>query len=207
MRILSCLIALLLVASDGRAETSQPPPLVVHVIDCARVSGSAMSVAEQAVTQAFRTVGIRAVWREDSGVEAPSVGHHVTVVILSKAMSRRKATTDATPGNALGTAAPAARRAWIFIDRIHDLASRHQTSLGTLLGIVIAHEVAHVAADITHSRDSIMEPQLRITGNPLRGFNASEGQQLRHALSRVIADSPWPAIDATSGTARRERRR
>ena len=186
MRILPCLIGLLLVASAGQAQTPQPP-LVVHVIDCADVPASVMRVAEHTVTQAFRSVGIRALWREDAGPDREASGPHVTVVILSKDMSRRKTARDATPGNALGTAAPEARRAWIFIDRIHDVADLHQASPGAVLGIVTAHEVAH-AAGLSHSHDGIMEPQLRFSGNPVRGFNAGEGQQLKLALSRVAGD-------------------
>jgi len=187
MRILLSLIAFLFAASAAQAQPA--PPLVVQVIDCARVPPSVMRVAEHALTQAFRSVGIRALWREGSERELPLPGRHVTVVILSKDMAQRKTTQDATPVNALGTAAPEARRAWVFADRIQDVAFRQQTSPGTLLGIVIAHEVAHVAAGITHSQDGIMEPQLRIAGNPVRGFNAGEGQQLKLALARVSVDA------------------
>ena len=187
MRIVLCLIALLCTAAAAQAQNA--PTLVVQVIDCAQVPVSTMRVAEHAVTQAFRSAGVRALWREGSERAMPLPGRHVTVVILSKDMSQRKTMRDATPVNALGTAAPEARRAWVFLDRIQDVAALQQASPGTLLGIVIAHEVAHAAAGITHSQGGIMEPQLRLVGGPVRGFNAGEGQQLKHALAGVSVDA------------------
>ena len=63
-RIVLCLIASFCTAASVRAQAA--PPLVVQVIDCAQVPVSVMRVAEHAVTQAFLSVGVRALWREGS---------------------------------------------------------------------------------------------------------------------------------------------
>ena len=50
MRISPSLIALLLGAPAVQAQIPPPPPLIVHVVDCAQVPLSIMRVAEHTVT-------------------------------------------------------------------------------------------------------------------------------------------------------------
>jgi len=190
MRVSSvCLVAVLLVVSWSAAVRANHSSIVVHVIDCAGASPTAMTVAEHTMVRAFGAAGVRALWREERTLQAGhSALNHVAVIILSREMVRQKSTIDVVPVNALGSAAPPpTRRAWIFLDRIEEVAGRQRTSIGSILGVVIAHEVAHAAAGITHSANGIMGPDLRTGHHHLAVFSAEQGEQIRVAL-RLAAD-------------------
>ncbi len=185
MRVSSLfLVAALVVVSPLAALRGNQPSIVVHVIDCAGVSPTAMSVAEHAMVRAFGAAGIRALWREERTLQAAhSALNDVAIIILSRDMVRQKSAIDAVPENALASAAPPpTRRAWIFLDRIEEVAGRQRTSIGSILGVVIAHEVAHAVAGITHSGDGIMGRDLRMGHHHVGGFSAEQGDQIRVAL-------------------------
>ena len=190
MRVSSLyLVAVLLVVSLPGALRGNQSSIVVHVIDCAGVSPTAMSVAEHTMVRAFAASGVRVLWREERTLQAGhSALNHVAVIILSREMVRQKSAIDDVPVNALGSAAPPpTRRAWIFLDRIEELAGRQRTSVGSILGVVIAHEVAHAAAGIAHSTNGIMGRELRTGNHHVGGFSEEQGEQIRVAL-RLAAD-------------------
>lgn len=199
MEFLSSLVAVWSVVS-ALAAPDASPPLRVRVIDCAAVSSSVMGIAEQTVTQAFRSAGVRAVWREESAKDFGPGEPEVTVILLTNEMTKRKTASEMIPATAMGTAAPAAKRAWIFIDRVQDFAATQHASVGRLLGIVIAHEVAHVAAGLAHSSEGIMDRNLRLNSVLVHQFNADEGASLRAALR--ISAAPT-AVAQMSARARR----
>jgi hypothetical protein len=162
--------------------------LLVYVIDCAHVAPGNLITAEHAMTQAFGTANVRARWR-DAATSPPPSGepNQVTVVILSPEMTEQKAARDHVAPTALATAAAPARRAWVFIGRVEDAAQAQHVSIGAALGTVIAHEVAHIAADMPHAPRGIMGRELRLNSNAFEGFSADEGQRL-HTAMRASAD-------------------
>jgi hypothetical protein len=164
--------------------------LLVYVIDCADVAPGTLSGAEHAMTQAFGAANVRARWRDARTSPMPNVDpNQITVVILSSEMSEQKAKRDGISPYALATAAPAARRAWVFLNRVEEVARGQQVSVGTALGIVIAHEVAHVAAELPHTSRGIMSKELRIMADAFEGFSLEQGRQLQAAM-RGAVDRP-----------------
>lgn len=87
----------------------------------------------------------------------------------------------------LGLAVPSANRVYIHYDRARALARQYGTPPGWFLGIVIAHEVAHVLLpDAGHADDGLMAATLNPEATP--AFTAQQAQSLRAALrSRVMS--------------------
>ena len=185
MRFLSFLVAAWCVLSPhARALGDDRPRLVIHVVDCANVPSWTMSIAERSVTGALGMAGVNVQWRQSSSPPTVTGPGHVTVIILSREMAQRKSMTDAVPANALASAAPAADRAWVFFGRVIDAAGWQGSTAGSVLGLVIAHEVAHLVADMSHASEGIMSPSLPRIEKPTRGFSGAQHARMRASLSR-----------------------
>lgn len=188
--LISCVAVLLITGLTSSPALAEELSLLVYVIDCADVAPSTLGAAEHAMTQAFGAAKVRTKWRDARTSPMPNVDpNQITVVILSREMSEQKAERDGISPHALATAAPAARRAWVFFDRVEDVAHSQQVSMGTALGIVIAHEVAHVAAELPHTPGGIMSKELRIMSDGFEAFSSAQGRQLQAAM-RAAVDRP-----------------
>lgn len=195
--LISSAVALSIIAlSHARIEADDSPSLLVYVIDCAGVEPTALVNAEHVMTRAFGAAGVRARWRDTSSSPVPAAGpNQITVVILSKEMTDLKARRDNIAPTALATAAPSARRAWVFLDRVAEAAVGQRVTLGAALGTVIAHEAAHVAAGMPHASGGIMGRDLRLSAGVFEGFNGNQGRELQAAM-RASVDRVTPGASA-----------
>jgi hypothetical protein len=185
--LISCVAVLFITGMISSPALADELSLMVYVIDCADVASGTLGTAEHAMTQAFGAAKIRTKWRDARTSPMPNVDpNQVTVVILSKEMSEQKAERDGISPYALATAAPAARRAWVFLNRVEEVARNQQVSVGTALGIVIAHEVAHVAAELPHTPRGIMSKELRVMADTFAGFSSEQGRQLTAAMRDAV---------------------
>jgi hypothetical protein len=158
------------------------PTLVIRVLDLAHTRSEVLIEAQHHVTRVYGVAGITVLWREGEAA-APEGAVQVTVLILSDAMTQDKTSKEQISSGVLGTAAPPpAHRAWVFLRRIEDAASRQEQSPGLILGHVIAHEVAHMVANVEHSVVGVMAATLQLRPDILQAFTAEESQQLRTAL-------------------------
>ena len=81
----------------------------------------------------------------------------------------------------LGLAVPSASRVYIHYDRVLALARHDRTPSGWFLGVVIAHEVAHVLLpDGGHADGGLMGATLSPQATP--AFTAQQAQSLRARL-------------------------
>jgi hypothetical protein len=183
----AALVVCLWAPVDEPVRAAEPIVLVINVIDYAHVSSGVLSEAQHHVVRVYGIEGIKVVWRDDRPSPA-AASSQLSVLILSDAMAAHKAATERVASDVLGTAALApARRAWIFLSRIEDVAARRGLSAGLLLGHVIAHEVAHAVANVEHSDAGLMSARLFLTADAIQGFTNRQGQQLRLALQSIPA--------------------
>jgi hypothetical protein len=174
----------------------EPPTLVVNVIDFAQAGSERLTEAEHHVTRIYGVAGITVLWREDLPLTAISDPGQVNVFILSDAMVAHKTVKEHIPPSVLGTAAPApVKRAWIFLNRIEDVADRFQVSLGLVLGHVIAHEVAHMVADVGHSQEGLMAAFVRMPSDALQGFTNAQSRKIRDAVQASAGGAVLQARD------------
>src|SRR5262245_51257605 len=81
----------------------------------------------------------------------------------------------------LGLAVPSVSRVYVDYDRVLALARHYRTPPGWFLGIVIAHEVAHVLLpDAGHADHGLMGATLSPQAPP--AFTAHQAQSLRARL-------------------------
>lgn len=195
VRVSMVVVSLLaLVAMPVRA--AEPVVLVINVIDYAQAAAGALSEAQHHVARVYGLAGVKVQWREDAPSSRAAHAGGLSVVILSDSMAAQKAAMEKIAPEVLGTAAPApARRAWIFLSRIEDVAARRGLSTGLVLGHVIAHEVAHTLANVEHSGAGLMASRLRLTSDSLQAFTETESQQLRAALQRTSDPATLVARD------------
>ena len=172
-------------ANDAIAPSEQSEPtIVLHVANHAAVSPQALDAAGGRVAGVYKVIGVRTVW--DGGGEA--VGRfengalHVNVLLLPRDMGLRKNSGDGTRADLLGQAHMPSWRAYIFYDRIAATPGP-PTTLATLLGDVIAHEVGHLVLRASrHSPTGIMRASLAERTIQLQSFNGAETRAIRTSL-------------------------
>jgi hypothetical protein len=176
-------------------RAAEPVVLLINVIDYSHAASGILSEAQHHVARVYGAAGITVSWREGKPSPTAAAGQ-LCVLLLSDSMAAQKAATEKIGSDVLGTAAPApARRAWIFLTRVEDIAARLGLSTGLVLGHVIAHEVAHTVANVEHADAGLMSAKLFLTADALQGFSDRQSQQLRRALQQSSDPATLEARD------------
>ena len=170
------------------AEPADTPVVKVRIRDYAHLSTDLISRAQRLVTKVFATADVRAIWaqtiRPDEPVEYPDeVPLTLSVNILTPEMSSRLMVTDQTLGLAAPTLDDGGVVAYALFDRICRVADMSAADPANVLGLVIAHELAHLLLPYgSHSPIGLMRPTWDI-----RDFRNSDRR--RFAFTRgQIAD-------------------
>jgi len=195
---------LLVVASVGSARTqatgSADPSLKItaRVYSYAAVSRGTLLGAERESSRIFREAGVEVAWldcptshaeeEKYSACAAPMGAMAVDLRVVPTSMAERLRSNGEEAGMALASArAGGASAAWVFYQRVEELAESEVASPSQILGHAIAHEIGHVLlGPNSHSRTGIMR------GNWDRGYlqEASQGQLLftRDQAERIRAE-------------------
>lgn len=138
--------------------------IVLHVDNFANLPSETLHPAQKLVAAIFADAGVRLVWVD--GRERPprrEGERHLRVLLLSPEMSERKIAAEGVPANVLARAARVPGRAYIFVHRVEDLATRFEVGVARVLGNVIAHETGHLLLPPnSHSSTGIMCESLDI---------------------------------------------
>jgi hypothetical protein len=147
----------------------------VHVRDYAQVDPKTLAEAERVAAVIFRKARIGTSWVADNGSETQNsdpAGENrsslcdLYICILSQPVADFRLSKSAT-GLAPGSG-PQRQFAYVFYDRVKELARRQVTALlmgtisaqataGQILGGVIAHEIGHILLNLSsHSKTGIM---------------------------------------------------
>ena len=124
---------------------------------------------------------------------------------------RIAAATPASPSAALGVSLVDVRHktgtlATVFADRVHALAALALVDEGELLGLVIAHEIAHLLIGTAdHSARGLMRGGWKASELAQQSptdwlLSRAEGLEIRQAIWRRSSESP-PALLAADGDA------
>jgi hypothetical protein len=172
-----------------RAEVS------ISVHDYARVSTSVLVAAEDQAREIFRRAGLETVWRNCSPKlekhEPESCyfadATHLTLKISPHAMNAQVRDRIDVLGTSYPDEKGAGYFAYVFYDRVRELAERRTLGHG-LLADVMAHEIGHLLlGSNSHSRSGIMcgrweAEQLRSVAEGLMSFAPSESRLMRERL-------------------------
>jgi hypothetical protein len=180
-------------AQNPRTITSLSPEVSISVHDYAYVPTPLLAAAEDQAREIFRRAGVETVWLNCSSklekVEPRSCyfsdSTHLTLKIIPHAMNAQVRNRIDVLGTAYPDEQGAGYFAYVFYDRIQELAQRLR--LGhALLADVMAHEIGHLLLGSTsHSAGGIMCAHWNYEG--LR--NVAEGaMSFLPAQSRIIRD-------------------
>ncbi len=173
-------------AQTGGGESR--PILAVTVIDLASVSRVVLGRAAEDATSIYDLAGVELVWSTTRSVECdpPADGHWVRVVLYagrkSRELGERANAGPFTMGFApcAGMTTGPCTIAYIFYDRIEELARATSVPPGRVLGLAIAHEIGHLLLPRrSHSALGIMRPALDLNRSILPQFTASEAGIIR----------------------------
>jgi hypothetical protein len=152
-------VALALALSiDYSAQASDDVPVVhVKIIDYSQ-AGANLVVAREELRKIYERAGIRLLMSMTYGPQ-PTIQDVVQIVVLSGPMSESMRMADRLPRTVLGHAGIAARRVYVFYDRI--VEDTAQQNRAVMLGRVMAHELGHVLIGRPgHSLEGLMQAGL-----------------------------------------------
>jgi hypothetical protein len=173
--------------SAGASASGQPvdrrPTLEVVVENRSTSAGIELGAARTRARFLFAEAGIHLTFLAPG--EPPDNARagldRITLVVLGEREAGRLIAADA---RMLGFAIPPAGRVYVLYDRVHALARNHNVEPGWFLGVVIAHELAHVLLPAGHSDSGVMAPALRPDPKRASAFSRDEAYELRERLGR-----------------------
>ncbi len=178
--------AALLAARQAPAAQDEPRTLVLHVDNYARIPSGALAHAEREAARVYRAAGVRITWvhGDDEANDCDAGGKHLRVLLLGAAMTNRKAAIEEIEPNVLGRASQQTGRAYIFTQRVVNVALQKGRDSEELLGRVMAHEIGHLLLrEGSHSPSGIMRDHLNLKTRRAETFTTLQAQEILVALN------------------------
>ena len=158
------------------------PTLTVVVQDRSSAAGGELGTARTRANYVFDAAGIRIAWTTpDGALDLVNVSDPVQLVVLD-GPADDDVRVRIPP--ILGFAVPAANRVYVYYDRVQALALERRVQPGWFLGVVIAHELAHVLLpDARHASSGLMAATLGADPKMLPAFTGQEARLMRERLT------------------------
>ncbi len=197
------LAAAMAVALIGGLSTAADRPtltVVLHVTDFAGTDNGDYARARAEAQRIFDDTAVRLVWVDiANGPRARACeGLNLFVSFLSPYLIQQRR-RQGMGENVLGSASPSTGHAFIYSERVKDLAPRRRIDEGVLLGRVIAHEVGHLLlGGHDHSRTGLMTVGMETDPTGLQAlFTSKETHAIR---ARLESKAITPQERAECGT-------
>lgn len=177
-------MAVVLLAAASNASAGDDATIVIHVENYSELSSKSLAKAEAEASRIYANAGLRTEWLHDGATSSePGRALHLTVIVLSPEMAARMIAASPVVNNALGRAARATSRAYIFYDRVEALSIHRQIAVNSILGKVIAHELGHlILPEYSHSAAGIMRADLNLQERVQR-FTPEQSTSMRTVLT------------------------
>jgi hypothetical protein len=177
------------VSGSSTVAAANPPTVVLHVDDHVYLDPVQRAVAEAEATRIYRAAGIYLKFVDGCAASRAYADGlaHLTIVITREAAAQRRANSDGFDANVAGHAAREASRAYVYYSPVLFAAARRARDVGSVLGMVIAHEIGHLLLpEKSHSHVGIMRPDLNLTSLLPQEFTTSQSAAIRAKLSGGI---------------------
>jgi hypothetical protein len=181
-------------AAGATAAPAQPervrPVLAVSIVDLAYVPRHVLGHAAEDASAIYDLAGVSLVWhttRSGECCQAPADANWVRVIVQggrrSEVLGAEVNAGRSTMGFAPCGASADCQIAYIFYDRIEELARRTAVPIGRILGLAIAHEIGHMLLPPpSHSREGIMRSALDLKRSFLPLFTVTQAGAIRTRL-------------------------
>lgn len=204
-RIDFIIVALITVALGGVAHVASASGagLRISVYDYVRLQAHAMARAQALVTSIFRTIEVEMCWKRTVGAGqlqcqepvAPG-GRDLNILLLNSEMSERLGAADDVVGIAAVAAEGGGLVAYVLVDRVMITAKQEGVDAMSVLGLVIAHEIAHLMLPANaHSLTGLMRPRWSArefrdgASSPPFTFTDTQADLIRHRLRQGTASA------------------
>ena len=166
-------------------QQTVPLTIVIYTHSYVDVPRWELQPAIEQTTRALRAAGILAEWRNQPDHGPAPRPNELTLLLLSAEMTARKCALEDIGPRVLGTSAPAAARAWIFLDRVTTVANRLGLAVVDILGQVITHELGHLLLGHAAGREAVMREQVLLTGAGYFRFSRKQAEQMQARLRKT----------------------
>jgi hypothetical protein len=147
------------------------------------IAGHVVDAAQRDADAIYNQIGVSLVWTSDP--DASIAQPHMTLRVVLASEVDREFAKAGVRGNVLGVAPTGTGRAYIFCDRVKELARKTNQHVDVILGRVIAHELGHLMLGEGHSDAGIMQASLDYASNEAPAFTSEQGDDIR---GRVAAE-------------------
>ena len=167
-------------AADAPQSPAPRPTLNLELRNMTTLSTAVLTEARETLTQIYHAAGIGVQWKTD--------GADVTVFVISRPPPAVRLSSFAL-GYVPSHNGTRGRHAFVLADRIRNRSSELAVSLHLVLGLTMAHEVAHLLLpDESHSVDGLMRSAWNKSDYWKAGlgqllFTDEEAQLMRDRLS------------------------
>ena len=178
--------------------------VTVHVQNDAPVDGWLLRSAEQEASRVFRQIGVDLRWlAHGTAPGGDGRSPEVSIVLMSAEMGARKSRIEQLSDKILARGSRWTGRAYVFCDRVSDVARQHALSEGMVLAHAFTHELGHMIANIGHDANGIMREALELRAAGFFGFTDAQKRAIREALAEATAaDAPRLALRLAPDPAR-----
>jgi hypothetical protein len=174
-------------SADGVAVTVD-----VHRDSCPSLSETDLARVEDQAKRIFSHAGVRMLWRarpHSDRLASPN-RQRVHLVLVCGKTAERKIRADAVGPKVLGEAIHEAARAYIYADRVFDMAHKYGHDFAMVLARVAVHEVGHlVLPPHSHSFGGIMRANLDVHRIVPETFTPAARLAILRNLQRAAADA------------------
>ena len=198
--------------SDPVAGQAPRPGIVVTVVNDAGLAADTLSRAKAHVARIYGDMGVDLMWADPTRTEAS--GRFLAHLIIRPTPPRPR-----TMGRALGDSRDAGGTAFVYRDRVVDVARARNLEVARVLAYTMAHEIGHLLLPYpSHAATGIMHGDwdgadcermrtgsLHFTPAQASAIRAMWGGYGQERLAAQNAEAPLPRQEASSAGANQNR--
>jgi hypothetical protein len=166
------------------------PALLVRFYDFARLSPEVRLRAQTEASRAYQRIGVELTWLGvDDAIDENESRLVLSIVILPRPVGDSPHAPERTMGVTPRRPTADPRIAFVFYDRLHEVAHLAGDTGARVLGNILAHEIGHLLLPSdAHSIDGIMraewdDRQLQLATTSILDFTQEQAQRIRDRLS------------------------
>jgi hypothetical protein len=198
----ACLLSAALLVVDGttRADAGDRSAIRLRVYDYAGIAPAALTEAQRLAASYYAAIEVGIEWAPTFGPDGRKDGdskgdrlQDFTIIVMNRKMVARGRWAPGVIGAAIVAPEGGGRIAYVLYDRLQDAANSAGWPVQELLGVVMAHELAHLLLPVgSHSLEGLMRKgwdvaELRQFDAKSLSFTRDQTALIRERLGQAVA--------------------